>query len=104
MTNEEFHGLVLSELKGIKSDISGIKTEITEMKSEMSAMKVQQQENTGIIKILLPKQEIANAKLEKLEINTASKEDLFDVNVKIDTLNTRLFYQESELNKLRAIK
>ena len=97
MTNEEFQELVLSELKGIKS-------EITEIKDEMSAMKVQQKETTGIIKTLLPKQEIANAKLEKLEVNTASREGLFDLSVKIDTLNTRLFYQESELNKLRAIK
>ena len=30
MTNEEFHGLVLTELKGIKFDISGIKSEITD--------------------------------------------------------------------------
>jgi len=97
MTNEVFQGLVLSELKGIKFDISGIKSEITDIKLQL-------QEDTDIIKALLHNQEITNAKLENLELNTSNNDSVTNMNAKIDTLNTRIFYQESELTRLRAIK
>lgn len=88
MTNEEFQELVLSELKGIKSEITD--------------MKLKQQDNTAVIKSLLYNQEISNAKFKNLGINI--NEDFLLLNSKIDALNTRIFHQESELTKLRAIK
>ena len=52
MTNEEFQKLVLQEL---------------------SAIKTQQQENTDLINALIHNIEVANAKIDGLTLNTATK-------------------------------
>ncbi|MEN6411519.1 MAG: hypothetical protein ABFC84_02000 [Veillonellales bacterium] len=41
---------------------------------------------------------------QEVVANLATKEDIGNMNSKLDTLNTRLFYQEAELTKLKAVK
>lgn len=77
--------------------------EIVSTRQEMGT-KEQQNENTAIIKALLHNQEETNAKLESLALTTATRDHAERQEAKIDHLNLRLFNQEAELTRLKAVK
>ena len=131
MTNEEFQKSMLEKLGNLEAgqkelkdkfsdstgqlneDISNVKNQLMELKEDISNVKGQLNENTQIIKALLHRTEELDAKFDGLLTtavtkeaiaNLATKEDIENMNAKIDTLNTRLFYQETELTKLKAVK
>ena len=98
MTNEEFQGLVLEQLAGLKTDISDLKTDVSALKTDVSALKTdvsslreQTSENSQFIQALLHRTEELDAKLDGLAVNTASKESIADLDAKFDVLNKRLF-------------
>lgn len=93
--------------KQILQRLDNVESEVSSIKQDMGT-KVQQRENTDIIKAILHNQEIANAKLAELEINTASKDSLKSLATKEDiaTLRTQGEAQTRILNVLsqRSIK
>lgn len=108
-----------SEISGLKSEVSSLKNEVTSLKSEVSDIKsdmgtkAQQNENSQLIKALLHHTEELDAKFDGLLTtmvtkeaiaNLATKEDIAALDSKFEVLNSRLFHQEAELHRLKAVK
>ena len=120
MTNEEFQKLVLKELesmgsgqKELKEDVSNIKKDISNVREDISNVKGQLNENTQIVKALRHRTEELDAKFDGLLTTTATKEaianlatkeDIAALDSKFEVLNSRLFHQEAELHRLKAVK
>jgi len=118
---EELLKQILAEVKGLKEGqqqtnqrLDRMETDLSELKTTVSNMDGQTRENTDFIKALLHRTEelnamvtnlgFNNAKLEGLLANTATKEDVNDLSAQFRVLNDRLFRQEVEVDKLKAVK
>jgi hypothetical protein len=86
---------------------------MSEVKGQLGEVKGQLDENTQFIKLLLHRTEEFDAKFDGLLHTTvtkdtiahlATKEDIAALDSKIDVLNSRLFHQEAEIVRLKAIK
>lgn len=91
-------------LNSLESNVSAITSDMSAVKEDTSEIRTQQHENSEFIQALLHRTEELDAKLDGLAINTASKEAVADLDAKFEVLNARLFHQEAELYKLKAIK
>lgn len=100
----------IQELKAVVSTLNG-KLELLDTNAENAA--VQQQENTDIIKALLYNMEEFNAKLDGLILHTASKdslqnlstkEDIHQLDIKINRLSGQLSSHETEIHRLKAVR
>lgn len=78
-----------------------LENNFAELKKDVGHIKGQQRENTDMIRALLHNQEVANAKLEALELNTATRESVEKLASKMNVLNQRLFNQEAEVDTLK---
>lgn len=90
VTNEEFQKLVLQEL---------------------SAIKAQQRENTDVINALVHNIEVANAKIDGLTLNTATKNAVIRLDKNIDRLATDISFlvrkaaeHDDDIRELRHAK
>lgn len=87
---------VEQDLKTVKSDVQGIKT--------------QQEEHGQLLQALLHNQEVANARLEGLELSKATVSAIDKLATKDDLkacmklMNNRMFEQELEVEKLKLVK
>ncbi|MDF2500968.1 MAG: hypothetical protein K0Q77_1682 [Anaerosporomusa subterranea] len=99
MTNEEFQRIVLQQMADFKDQLGEVKGQLDE--------------NTQFIKILLHRTEELDAKFDGLLhttvtkdtlANLATKEDIAALDSKFEVLNSRLFRQEAELVRIKAIK
>ena len=113
MPNEELakmlRGIIPAELKPIKDELVSVKTQL----GELEPIKIQLDENTRIAKALLHRTEELDAKFDGLLTtmvtkeaiaNLATKEDIAALDSKFEVLNSRLFHQEAELHRLKAVK
>ena len=100
----------IQELKAVVSTLTG-KLELLDTNVENAA--IQQQENTDIIKALLYNMEEFNAKLDGLILHTASKnslqnlstkEDIQQLDIKINRLSGQLSSHETEIHRLKAVR
>lgn len=84
--------------------------EIQSLKEGQQNIEIQLNENTQIIKALIHRTEELDAKFDGLLHNTATKEALDklatkdDINAQFEVLNSRLFQNEVEVQRLKAIK
>lgn len=101
---EEILKQILSEVHSLKTGQQQLITEVSSLKSDVSDIKGQLTETNDIVKALLHRTEELDAKMDGLAINTASKEAVADLDAKFEVLNARLFHQEAELYKLKAVK
>lgn len=88
-----------------------IESDLTDLKTSFSNIEGQQRENTDYIKALLHRTEELNAQthsighgLNVLTGKAATKEDVADLSAQFRVLNDRLFRQEVEVDKLKAVK
>ena len=90
-----------------------IQEELKPIKEEITAIKGQQSENSNYIQALLHRSEELDAKFDGLLHNTpskdalamlASKDDIANLDSKFEVLNARLFHQEAELYKIKAVR
>lgn len=118
---------ILTEIKGLKAEIRRTNGTIQELKAVVSTLNgklelldtnvenaaIQQQENTDIIKALLYNMEEFNAKLDGLILHTASKdslqnlstkEDIHQLDIKINRLSGQLSSHETEIHRLKAVR
>ncbi len=100
-------------LKQIVARLDRMETGQQTIREEVSNMSSQLDENTAIIKAIRHNQEFANAKLDGLVVSTVSKESLTNLATKEDiavlaanfeVLNARLFQNEVEVQRLKAVK
>ena len=118
---------ILTEIKGLKAETRRTNGSIQELKAVVSTLNgklklldtnvenaaIQQQENTDIIKALLYNMEEFNAKLDGLILHTASKnslqnlstkEDIQQLDIKINRLSGQLSSHETEIHRLKAVR
>ena len=118
---------ILTEIKGLKAETRRTNGSIQELKAVVSTLTaklelldtnvenaaIQQQENTDIIKALLYNMEEFNAKLDGLILHTASKdslqnlstkEDIQQLDIKINRLSGQLSSHETEIHRLKAVR
>lgn len=118
---------ILTEIKGLKAETRRTNGSIQELKAVVSTLNgklelldtnvenaaIQQQENTDIIKALLYNMEEFNAKLDGLILHTASKdslqnlstkEDIHQLDIKINRLSGQLSSHETEIHRLKAVR
>ncbi len=118
---------ILTEIKGLKAETRRTNGSIQELKTVVSTLTgklelldtnvenaaIQQQENTDIIKALLYNMEEFNAKLDGLILHTASKdslqnlstkEDIHQLDIKINRLSGQLSSHETEIHRLKAVR
>lgn len=109
---KEGQNQLINRMDRLENEVSTIKEEVSAIKSDM-ATKTQQDENTDYIKALLHRTEELYATFDGFLHNTvtkdallalASKEDIRDLGAKFEVLNSRIFNQEAELFKLKAVK
>ena len=115
---EELLKQILSEIKSLKEGQVQTNRRLDQMESDLSGLKTsvsniegQQRENTDYIKALLHRTEELNAQthsfghsLNVLTGRAATKEDVADLSAQFRVLNDRLFRQEVEVDKLKAVK
>ena len=93
--------------------VGKIEDNLSELKEKVSDIKEQQDENTLLIGALVHRTEELDAKFDGLLHNTltkdaiadlATKEDIASLDAKFEVLNSRLFHQEAELFRIKAVK
>lgn len=125
MTQDEFQGLVLQELKEIKTDIGTLKSDVSTLKSDVSGLKSdaatmnnkidaidarlervenKQTEQGDILSALLHNQEVARAEIEALTATTATNTSIQRLDTKFSLLDKRLSEQETNLEVLKLAK
>ena len=131
MTQEEFQNLVLQKFDSIDKKFDSIDKkfdsidkrfdsmdksfnsmaeDLKTLKSDVKGIKTQQEEHGQILQALLHNQEVANARLEGLEISKATVESIEKLATKDDLkacmklMNNRMFEQELEVEKLKLVK
>ena len=93
--------------------VEKIDDNLSELKGKVDDIKEQQDENTLLIGALMHRTEELDAKFDGLLHNTltkdaidnlASKEDIASLDAKFEVLNSRLFHQEAEMFRIKAVK
>ena len=103
---------IINRLNRLDDELTTVKAEVTDIKAAM-ASKAQQEENNRFISALLHRTEELNAtvtnlgftsaKLEGMLAATASKEEAADLSAQLQVINERIFRQETEIRKLKAM-
>lgn len=89
---------------GLETRFDGLETRFDSLETRFDNLEGQTRENTDFIKALLHRTEELDAKLDNLILNTASKESIADLSAQFRVLNDRLFRQEVEVDKLKAVR
>lgn len=102
---------ITQRLDRIEEGQQQLKNDGTDLKTTVSSIKGQQHENTDYIKALLHQTEELTAQLHSIghDLNVLTgkaptKEDVADLAAQFRVLNDRLFRQEVEVDKLKAVK
>jgi uncharacterized phage infection (PIP) family protein YhgE len=101
---------ITQRLDRVEDGQQQLKTELTTIKSDMASER-QQIEISSIVHALRHNSEEVNAQLHNLGHNfavltgkAATKEDVPDLSAQLRVLHDRLFRQEVEVDKLKAVK
>ena len=97
---------LLLRVEKIDDNVAGVKQKVDDIKG-------QQDEDTRLISALMHRTEKLDAKFDGLLHNTltkdaiadlATKEDIASLDAKFEVLNSRIFHQEAELFRIKAVK
>ena len=110
---EEILRQLLEGQKQILNRLDKLEGKVDNIEGDVTAIKGQQSENSNYIQALLHRSEELDAKFDGLLHNTpskdalallASKDDIANLDSKFEVLNARLFHQEAELYKIKAVR
>lgn len=94
---------VLNEVKGLKSEVNELKNEQQELKVEQRLMNTQINENTQLIKVVLDRQEEADAKLTAMrEDMTYMKGEITDTRERIDYFGSKVLQHDEDIFKFKS--
>lgn len=101
------------KIEGLEGKMEAIEGKIAIIDGKIENLEGQVSENSSYIRALLHRTEEMSAQFDALLHTTvtkealaglATKEDIADLNAQFHVLNDRLFRQETELTKLKAVK
>lgn len=116
MTDRQLLEMISQEILSIKNSMA-TKDDIAKLNTRMDNLEGQARENTDMIKALIHRTDELDAKFDGLllttatkesiaglEANMATKEDMARAEAKIDSLNVRIYHQETDIQLLKKVK
>lgn len=110
---EEVLRQILEGQRQLLVRVEKIDDNLSKLKETVDNIKEQQDENTLLIGALMHRAEELDAKFDGVLHNTltkdaiaglATKEDIASLDSEFEVLNSRLFHQEAELFRIKAVK